>query len=624
MNKAILEKFYNGHCIEAYKIFGAHPCFEGTAGVRFCVYAPNAQKVNVIGSFNQWNLEKDEMKRLDDQGFYSLFIAGAKVDDMYKYRVVQANGRIVDKMDPYAFYSELRPNTASVVANLSDMKWEDEDWILHRDCGFHKPLNIYEVHIGSWHLTEDGKWLTYREIAADLISYVKAMHFTHIEFMPLNEYPFDGSWGYQCSGYFAATSRYGTPQDLMYLINECHKAGIGVILDFVPVHFVRDDFSLSYFDGTPLYEYSNDRDANSQWGTSNFDLWREDVRSFLMSAAAFWIDQYHVDGLRMDAVSNIIHWHGNKDLGANQGAIDFIRRLNYNLHHKYKGIILIAEDSSDFPNVTKSTTDMGLGFDYKWDLGWMNDTLKYFEMDPIFRKWHHNTITFSMAYTYTENFILPFSHDEVVHGKKTIMDKLWGSYEQKFSQLRTLYMYMYTHPGKKLNFMSNEIAQVREWDEEKENDWFLLKYPVHDSFRNYFKKLNELYLNKKALHENDRNWLSFKWIDADNRDENIFSYLRTSEDSHIVVIINASGNHYAQHPFGVEHSGDYEIILNSEDTLYSGYQVVSTDKIKSKKKECDHLPNEILVDVPAFGAIMLETKIPKLKTKTKREEKIKK
>ena len=536
MNKKAIEQYYQGYCLNAYEIFGAHLANEkGKAGVRFTTYAPHAQKIQVIGSFNDWSCEGGEMKRTDEKGIYSVFIPGAKVGDMYKYRVTQSTGRVVDKMDPYAFHSELRPNTASIVADLDFSLWSDEKWLSKRTKNLDQPLNIYEVHLGSWKKDKDVEWINYRDIADDLIAYLKEMHFTHVEFMPLCEYPFDGSWGYQCSGYFSVTSRYGECEDLAYLINALHKAGFGVIMDFVPVHFVRDDFSLSYFDGTPLYEYERAHDADSQWGTANFNLWREEVRSFLMSAAAFWFDKYHVDGLRMDAISNIIHWHGNKDLGVNEGALDFIRRMNFHLNKRFAGVMLIAEDSSDFPNVTRSTLDHGLGFDYKWDLGWMNDTLKYLEMDPVYRKWHHHQVTFSMAYFYSERFINEFSHDEVVHGKKTIIDKLWGSYEQKFSQLRTLYMYMFTHPGKKLNFMGNELAHFREWDETKENDWFLLTYPLHDAFHKYFASLGQLYKKEKALYENDYHYESFRWIDADNEDENLFSYVRRSETKDIVV-----------------------------------------------------------------------------------------
>lgn len=608
MKKKSVEAFYQGHSLHAYELFGAHPCVEkGIKGVRFTTFAPKANKIQVIGSFNDWSCEGHYMKKADQNGIWSCFVEGAKVGDVYKYRIDQCSGRIVDKMDPYAFYSELRPNTASVVADLS-MKWSDEKWMASRSIHLDQPVNIYEVHMGSWKHNEEGGWPTYRSIAKELIAYVKDHHFTHIELMPLNEHPFDGSWGYQCSGYFSVTSRYGSAQDLMYLVNACHKAGFGVIMDYVPVHFVRDDFSLARYDGSCVYEYEKDEDSYSQWGTSNFDLWKETVRSFLMSAAAFWIDRYHFDGLRMDAISNLIFWHGNKDRGENQGALDFIKRLNYHLHEAYPGVMLIAEDSSDYPNVTKSTLDGGLGFDYKWDLGWMNDTLKYFEKDPVYRKWHHNQITFSMAYFYSERFILPFSHDEVVHGKKTIIDKLWGSYEQKFQQLRTLYTYMFTHPGKKLNFMGNELAMFREWDEAKENDWFMLTYPAHDSFNRYFKELTKLYTSKKPLYENDYSWDSFKWIDADNADQNLFSYIRKSDTSDLVVILNMSPNLYEKHKFGVEHNGTYKEILNSEQDIYGGCNITNPDKIKAVKEECNFLPYTIEVTVPPFGAVILETR----------------
>lgn len=608
MKNKIMDRYYKGCALDAYKLFGAHLCEErGKKGVRFTVYAPHAQGIQVIGSFDDWSCKGHQMRRKDDKGIWSLFVAEAKEGDMYKYRVTQATGRIVDKMDPYAFYSELRPNTASIVTNLDYKKWSDEKWLAQRTKNFDKPVNIYEMHLGSWKKDEDQEWVNYKDIAKELIAYVKENNFTHIELMPLNEYPFDGSWGYQCSWYFSATSRYGSAQELMYLINACHRANIGIIMDFVPVHFVRDDFSLSYFDGTPLYEYEKACDADSQWGTANFNLWREEVRSFLMSAAAFWIDKYHVDGLRMDAISNIIHWHGNKDLGENEGALHFIKRMNYHLSEAYKGVMLIAEDSSDFANVTKATQDGGLGFDYKWDLGWMNDTLKYLEKDPIYRKWHHNNITFSMAYFYSERFIMEFSHDEVVHGKKTIVDKIWGSYEEKFAQLRTLYLYMFTHPGKKLNFMGNELAHFREWDEEKQCDWDLLKYPMHDAFHRYFAKLGELYSKTPALYETEYDWTSFQWIDADNADENMFSYLRKNENSYYIVILNFSPNAYKKHAFGVPEKGVYHELLNTEQDIWGG-EITELGKMKAVEKECNKLPYTIEVDVPAFGGVLLELK----------------
>lgn len=622
MKQKLVEEYYQGHCLSAYEIFGAHLCTErGKKGVRFTTYAPHAKSIQVIGSFDDWSCVGKVMTRSDDKGIWSIFIKDVKEGDMYKYRITQATGRVVDKMDPYAFYSELRPNTASIVKDLNFKVWSDQKWMSTRTKNFDQPVNIYEMHLGSWKKHEDEEWVNYRDIAKELIAYLKQMHFTHVEFMPLCEFPFDGSWGYQCSGYFSVTSRYGDCVDLAYLINALHKAGIGVIMDFVPVHFVRDDFSLSYYDGTPLYEYEKAQDADSQWGTANFNLWKEEVRSFLMSAAAFWLDKYHIDGLRMDAISNIIHWHGNKDLGENKGALDFIRRLNYNLSTRYQGVMLIAEDSSDYPNVTKSTLDNGLGFDYKWDLGWMNDTLKYLEKDPVYRKWHHNQITFSMAYFYSEHFMTEFSHDEVVHGKKTIVDKMWGTYEEKFAQLRTLYMYMFTHPGKKLNFMGNELAHFREWDETKENDWTLLDYPMHDSFHRYFSKLGELYKKEKALYEDDYNSESFRWIDADNAAENLFSYIRVGKTSDVVVILNFSPNTYKAHRFGVMTKGTYTEILNSEQDIWGGCNIINPEKLKTEEVEYNGMEHSITVDVAPFGGMMLEVKKRKPKTDEKKPTK---
>lgn len=615
MKQYHLEDYYKGGDIHAYEYFGAHLCVErNKKGVRFTTYAPHAKSIQVIGSFDDWSCKGHEMKRKDDKGVWSLFIANVKAGDMYKYRITQATDRVVDKMDPYAFYSELRPNTASIVADVDNLKWSDDKWMSSRTKNIDRPVNIYEMHLGSWKKEETVEWVNYKGIAKELIAYLKDHNFTHVELMPLNEYPFDGSWGYQCSGYFSATSRFGTVQELVYLINALHKANIGVIMDFVPVHFVRDDFSLSYFDGTPLYEYEKAIDADSQWGTANFNLWREEVRSFLMSAASFWIDKYHIDGLRMDAISNIIHWHGNKDLGENEGAIHFIKRMNYNLSQAYPGVMLIAEDSSDFPKVSASTLDGGLGFDYKWDLGWMNDTLKYLEMDPVYRKWHHNTITFSMAYFYSEKFMVEFSHDEVVHGKKTIVDKMWGSYEQKFAQLRTLYLYMFMHPGKKLNFMGNELAHFREWDETKQCDWSLLQYPMHDAFQKYFARLGELYTSVPALYQTDYDYLAFEWIDADNADENIFSFMRKSEDSIYIVVLNFSPNTYKKHAFGVPYKGQYNVVLNTEQDIYGG-DISSLEKSKAKEEECNKKPYAIEVDVPAFGGLLLEHKIKKVISK---------
>lgn len=604
MKQSSLRAFYEGREIQAYKLFGAHVCKESkTEGVRFTTYAPNAISIQVITSFDNWAQDVHFMKRTDENGCYSIFIAGAKAFDMYKYRVQQANGRVVDKMDPYAFYSEMRPQTASIVYDLSCLTYTDQKWMQQRTRNFDQPMSIYELHLGSWKKQKDQEWINYKEIAAELIAYVKKQHFTHIEIMPLNEYPFDGSWGYQASGFFAATARYGTPKDLAFFMNACHKANIGVIIDFVPVHFVRDDYSLSYFDGTPLYEYENEQKALSQWGSHNFNLARNEVRSFLMSAASFWMDVYHVDGIRIDAVSNIIYWEGNSDLGENQEAITFISNLNQYLHQAYPNVMLIAEDSSNYPNVTKGE---GLGFDYKWDLGWMNDTLRYLQRDPIHRKYHHHELTFSMSYFYRENFIVEFSHDEVVHGKNTILGKMWGEYEQKFAQLKTLYLYMFTHPGKKLNFMGNELAHFREWDENRECDWELLTYPKHVSFHRYFSKLNQLYVKRDVLNKQEYDPQNFRWIDADNEDYHIYSYMRKNEGTWMIVILNFSPNTYHGY-FGVETAGNYHEIINTAQDIYGG-SISSLRKIKAIKKEQNYLPYAIEVDVAPFGGCIFECK----------------
>lgn len=615
MKNKILNDYYNGMCFNAYEFFGAHLYKKGTVeGIMFRTYAPHARKIEVIGDFNGWSGTHHEMKRIDQKGCYELFVPEAKVGMLYKYRVYQATGTVTDKADPYAFYSELRPNTASVIEDLNHHVFKDEKWIESRNKNFNQPVSIYEVHLGSWKKPdEENKWYTYDEIADDLISYVKKTGYTHIEIMPLNEYPFDGSWGYQSSGYFSATSRYGSTKGLMKLVNKCHKNNIGVIMDFVPVHFVKDNFTLGYFDGTALYEYEKGEDANSEWGTSNFNLWKEEVRSFLMSAANFWLDVYHFDGLRMDAISNIIFWQGNKDKGVNEGALHFIKRLNYHLNELHPGVMLIAEDSSDFPKVTHSTLDGGLGFDYKWDLGWMHDTLKYMKLDPIYRQYHHNQMTFSMAYFYSERFIMPFSHDEVVHGKGTIIDKIWGNYEQKFAQCRTLYTYMFTHPGKRLNFMGNEIAQFREWDEQKENDWFMLQYPIHDSFHQYFIALNKLQKKYPALYQYDYSFNGFKWVDADNAKDNIFIYTRRADDQKLLVVLNMSPNHYKNFRIGIEKKGSVKEILNSDKDIYGGSNILNPRAIRTQAIGHNNLEYSVEIEIAPFASAVFEIRESKEK-----------
>ncbi|MDO4465596.1 MAG: 1,4-alpha-glucan branching protein GlgB [Bacillota bacterium] len=604
MDQKKTQAFFEGREIEAYNIFGAHVLKKG---VRFTVYAPNAQAISVVGDFNEWDGTKNLMKK-DDQGIWSCVVKEAKKGDSYKYRVTQATGRVLDKADPYAFFSELRPKTNSIISSLEYNKWSDEEWMKNRTKCYDKPVNIYEMHVGSWKKDEDVDFVKYSEIEKDLIAHCKKHNYTHVELMPLGEYPFDGSWGYQCTGYFSSTARYGKNDELKRFVNNLHKAGIGVIMDFVPVHFVKDEYALAYWDGTPLYEYSRDEDAHSEWGTYNFDLWREEVRSFLMSAANFWLEVYHFDGLRMDAISNAIFWKGNKNRGVNEGACIFMRRMNHLLNEKHNGsIMLIAEDSSDFPNVTKPEFDGGLGFDYKWDLGWMNDTLSYLKRDPIYRQWHHNDITFSMAYFYSERFICPFSHDEVVHGKATIVNKMWGTYEDKFAQARALYTYMYAHPGKKLNFMGNEIGMMREWDETKGCDWFLLDYPMHDAFEKYLADLQAIYAGSDAFWNGDYNPLNFQWIDADNRQKNLFSFIRKGTDKDYVIIINFSTNTYQHEQFGVISKGLYKEVLNSQWDKYNGtWKDPIPQSCQAVRLPRNNQSYMIEVSVPAFGATIFE------------------
>ncbi len=446
INQKILEKFHQGMCLNAYEVFGAH--FENvnsTNGVRFTVWAPEAIAISVVGEFNNWDGQANVMQRYEHDGsVWTVFVEGVREMAMYKYRIQTRDGRIVERADPYGFFSELRPGTASKVFDMEHYGWTDGPWMVHRSRNFDRALNIYEAHIGSWKLKKeataekDGEFFSYDEMIDELIPYVKKMGYTHLELMPLAEHPFDGSWGYQVTGYYSATSRYGTPKQLMNFINACHRENIGVIMDYVPAHFVKDAHGLYEFDGSCLYGYPDDYRRYSEWDTVYFDLGREEVRSFMMSCLNFWATYYHIDGIRFDAVSNLIFWKGNKNMGINDGAMDFMKRMNFHLHENFPTLMTIAEDSSDYPGVTKPTVEGGLGFDYKWDLGWMNDTLKYMGRDPIYRQYHHNDLTFSMAYYFSEKFILPFSHDEVVHSKGTIIDKIYGDFDMKFAQLKTL------------------------------------------------------------------------------------------------------------------------------------------------------------------------------------------
>lgn len=606
-----MNEFYEGNSFEAYRVFGAHLSNEyGKDGVRFTVCAPNATHIQLIGEFNGWYGADYEMQKIDDRGTYTLFTEYAKEGMMYKYRVFKRDGSFIDKCDPYAFSSELRPGTASIIADIDNSIFTDTAWMNKRTKNYDKPVNIYEMHFGSWKQKKadkiEDRWYNYDELSEDIIKYVKDNNFTHIELMPLCEHPFDGSWGYQVSGYFSVTSRYGKVKDLMKFVNKCHKNGIGVILDIVPVHFVKNDYALAQFDGTPMYEYQYDEISNSQWGTCNFDFFRKEVRSFLLSASCYWLDVFHFDGLRLDAVSNALYWQGNSDRGVNVGGVDLIKTMTTGINKKFKGVMLIAEDSTTFPNVTKPVEEGGLGFDYKWDLGWMNDTLRYFSMHPYDRVYEHGLITFSMMYFYSERFLLSFSHDEVVHGKRTILDKMYGNYEDKFPQARVLYTYMMTHLGKKLNFMGNELGHFREWDETKELDWNLLEYDAHKKFNIFFKDLCKLYKENKAFYVNDYAENGFYWIDADDNEHRTFSYVRSDGKKEFIIVFNAYTEHYKEFKLGFNKKCRIKEIFNTDNVKYGGENRRNTRVIQSRKESYKNFDYCFTINLAPFTACIFE------------------
>lgn len=614
LDNFLIKLFHEGRCLEAYKVFGAHPeNNNGNSGVRFTVYAPNAKEVQVIGDFNKWDGSNHVMERYTDGGIYTLFIEGLQNFDIYKYRIITQQGTTIDKADPYAFFSEVRPGTASRVFDLEGFNWRDEEWLKYRTKNFDRNMNIYEVNLGSWKLkkefteTEDGVFYNYEELIDELIPYVVDMGYTHIEVMPLNEFPFDGSWGYQATGYFSATSRYGTPKQLMKFIDACHENGIGVIMDFVPAHFVKDAHGLMEFDGGYVYEYNDINRRYTEWDSCYFDFGKDEVRSFLMSSCYFWTEKFHIDGLRFDAISNLIYWKGNKFIGVNDGAIEFMQRMTNNMNEKAPSVMLIAEDSTDYPGVTRSASVNGLGFDYKWDLGWMNDTLRYFKEDPVYRQYDHNLLTFSMMYFYSENFILEFSHDEVVHGKGTILDKMWGNNDQKFAQAKALYIYMMTHPGKKLNFMGNELAEYREWDEKKALGWNILKFPQHDSFHRFIRDLNHIVMANESLYQYDYYPEGFRWLVVDDKAQSVFSYARIAPDGNcIIVVANFVGNTHSSYTIPVPFNGSYKEILNSDTDVYSGNNFTNPRAIRSKKGRVLGEDQSIIVRLAPFSAAVFE------------------
>ena len=619
-NDVPLYLFHEGSNSNAYEYFGSHRKNKNT--VVFRVWAPDAKNVSVTGDFNDWSETENPMKPLKNSGgVWEGEIKNIKPYDMYKYCITAADGRTLMKCDPYGFHMETRPGTATKYYEIDDCyEWHDEKWVEGRNGKniYESPVNIYEIHAGSWKQYDDGNFYSYRALADSLVPYVKKMGYTHIEFMPLTEYPFDGSWGYQVTGYFAATSRYGEPKDLMYLVDKCHENGIGVILDWVPAHFPKDANGLYEFDGGPLYEYSDPRKGEHYgWGTRVFDFGKNEVRSFLMSSASFWLKKYHLDGIRIDAVASMLYldydrkdgeWVPNKNGGnENLEAVEFLQKLNENIFRDFPYAMMIAEESTSWPMVTKPVFSGGLGFNFKWNMGWMNDILRYFSLDGFFRKYNHDCITFSMFYAFSENFVLPISHDEVVHGKKSLIDKMPGSYDEKFAGVRAFLGYMMAHPGKKLMFMGQEFGQFIEWNYEKGLDWLLLDYPKHRALQNYFKKINEFYKANPAFWQIDYSWEGFSWISSDDKDNSVIAFRRIDEKGkEIIVVCNFTNVERCDYRIGIPKKGAYKIVFNSDDVDFGGEGKGNKGKLKTESINMHGFEQSISLDLPPMSAIYIK------------------
>lgn len=623
-NIELYDDFFNGTCKEAYELFGNKFSKENRRnGFRFTVWAPNAKSISVVGDFNQWDGNKNPLVKVNDKGIWSGFIPGIKHKDLYKYEIETLDDKKLMKCDPFGRLHELRPNTATLAYQHKIYKWKDDKWIKNREniSLYESPINIYEVHLGSWKRDENGDFLTYRQLAKELPRYVKEMGYTHIELMPIMEHPLDDSWGYQLTGYYSVTSRYGNVEDFKYFIDMCHRSGIGVILDWVPGHFCKDSHGLYRFDGTSLYEYSDEwKSENKGWGAANFDLGKKEIQNFLISNAFYWIKEFHVDGFRIDAVANILYLDYGRDTGqwvpnkyggnVNLEGKEFFKLLNSSLESAFNNIFIIAEESTTYPNVTSTVESGGLGFNLKWNMGWMNDVLKYIELDPLYRKWNHNALTFPMMYAHTENFILPISHDEVVHGKKSLIGKMWGDYWNKFAGLRAFLLFMYTHPGKKSIFMGNEIAQFIEWRFYEELEWHLLNFETHNKIKLFVKELNHLYLKEKALWQGDYKDTGFKWIDPNNSNQSIIIYRRMGyeEGDILIVVCNFTNIVYYDYKIGVPVEGAYEEILNTDDKSFGGSGQTMGETLFSIKEKWHNEKNSLTIKVPPMAGVILKLK----------------
>lgn len=613
--------FGQGSHYDIYKKLGAHPCTkDGKKGVFFGVWAPHARSVSVVGSFNDWDTKACPMQKLGDGGIYACFVPEVKAGELYKFFIVTASGEGIYKADPFANYAELRPGTASVIFDMKTLKWSDEKWMNERAAKdpFVSPMSIYECHIGSWMKhpdgTEDG-FYNYREFADRIVEYFDHAKYTHIELMGILEHPYDGSWGYQVTGYFAPTSRYGTPEDFAYLINKLHKAGVGVILDWVPAHFPKDAFGLADFDGEPLYEHPDSRlGEHPDWGTKIFNYSKSEVRNFLIASALYWLREFHVDGIRVDAVASMLYldygkqdgqWVANKYGGnENLDAIEFFKHMNSIIKKMGNGAITIAEESTAWPKVTAAPEDDGLGFTFKWNMGWMHDFCEYMKLDPYFRKDNHNKMTFAMSYNCAEKYILPLSHDEVVHLKCSMLNKMPGYQVDKYANLRLGYTFMFGHAGKKLLFMGQDFGQEREWSEKRELDWFLLENPLNRGMLTFTEELLALYRENRCLYELDDSWEGFEWINANDNYRSTYSFIRKSKDgkNNLIFILNMTPMEIKDYSVGVPKKGKYKLVLNSDEERFGGNGAVLPAEIKSKNYECDGKDHMILFDLPPFGA----------------------
>ena len=612
--------FHQGTNYHAQEMLGAHFMEQdGRAGIRFTVWAPNAKAVSVVGTFNDWNVLIHPMHRIDDGEIWEAFVEGIGEGEIYKYAIEpQWGGPRIMKADPYAFYAEKKPNTASRTHDMNHYEWNDQEWQERkaRASSYESPMLTYEVHAGSWRRTLEGDYLSYRELADQLISYVKEMNYTHIEFMPLCEHPYDGSWGYQATGYFAVTSRYGTPDDFRYLVDTAHQNGIGIIMDWVPGHFCKDEQGLRHFDGKNLYESDNEtRAENWEWGTTNFDYGRTEVQSFLISNALFWFEEFHIDGLRIDAVANMLYlnygrkdgeWQPNKygDTG-NLEAMDFLKKLNETIFKYHPQALMIAEESTSWPLISKPVYMGGMGFNYKWNMGWMNDMLAYVSLDPIYRKWNQDKITFSLMYAFSENFVLPLSHDEVVHGKCSLISKMPGDYWQKFAGLRGFFGYWMAHPGKKLLFMGGEFGHFIEWNFDDSLDWHLVEqYPMHSKMLAYTKALNRFYVENKPFWQVDFDWSGFQWIDCNDNENSIIALIRRAEDhsDFIICVHNFTPEVHHGYRIGVPTKGTYVEVFNSDEEMYGGSGVCNTGDIVSEDYGFHGREQSIVITIPPLAS----------------------